>query len=797
MSGINNNNPSLHLNSKRLVQAIPTKEVVEKALDNEEIPASPELVKEVDPDVVSWLALDQHLLLDMKNIKIVSTVKTESAVKADSTQSAGGTKGSGSTGGSGGVVSADGTQSVSGAGVNGGCKTGSTNEASGSGGVVAADSVSSVSGSALQVKIFNAIHALEQGDVNLLIELKKEYGSKIEFSVEYNENKVTVLHTKISSLNINTSCSFSNKNIDINNLIDAINASVFEGVINGKETKDILNKYAEFYKNSLKNQYNYSDDFLGIISYILNDFNIRDTYTEEEITSLAQEYRNTLENRTKKHSTERKYTDEEIDVMVQEYIEILQSQGHYNLNEILQSFTEKINEIVSPNIEDRDITSISDLGFTGYVGSYVEHFIDEKASNMGLSYEEKEAFENLLFKKLGATKITNWSGTGYIINTKELAEFDKNGASSWFDEILDIANYELSKIKHIPQSEVDIATTLNADSILKYGHKQFIFWGNNVLSASNIISNYEQLKLSNDPGCRKFIQMLEQAFDKFECFCDIDKIDVIQHLIELLNKACGKTGKTLSEKTIDKLNQHDIFAIIQDIINSQEFYITNMVNVDGYIDDFSQGSTGDCWLLSAIKALSSSMAGRAIINNQIEWAEDYSSVTVYFAGIDKYIIVTAEEIIEAKMEGRLSSGDEDVLVLELAMQKVYGDIEGDYESTFWSRFIKNVNIQTDKKVNGNSDKLRNWLNVLLKNKQNGKNFAACFNLKSNGDASCSCICADGSTYSYTGGAHAFAITDITSNSVTFVNPWDSATEYTVSWNEFISLGAYSTDTVYF
>ena len=73
MAGINNNNPSLHLNSRGLVQATPTKEVVEQALGNgNDIPTSPALAREADPDIVSWLALDQHLLLDTRNIKIVS-----------------------------------------------------------------------------------------------------------------------------------------------------------------------------------------------------------------------------------------------------------------------------------------------------------------------------------------------------------------------------------------------------------------------------------------------------------------------------------------------------------------------------------------------------------------------------------------------------------------------------------------------------------------------------------------------------------------------------------------------------
>ena len=72
------------------------------------------LLAENGNETVSWLSLDQHVLMSVNNVTIHPTFSKALAVKADSTQSAGGTNGSG------GVVSADGTQSASSATGSGG-----------------------------------------------------------------------------------------------------------------------------------------------------------------------------------------------------------------------------------------------------------------------------------------------------------------------------------------------------------------------------------------------------------------------------------------------------------------------------------------------------------------------------------------------------------------------------------------------------------------------------------------------------------------------------------------------------
>ena len=106
MSGVNNNNPFLHLNSRRLIQSTPTNKIIEEALNvSGDTPSSPSSTSEVDSDLISLQELDQHLLLGMRNIKIVTTAESTpektSAVKADSTQSASGTGVNGGSGTSG------------------------------------------------------------------------------------------------------------------------------------------------------------------------------------------------------------------------------------------------------------------------------------------------------------------------------------------------------------------------------------------------------------------------------------------------------------------------------------------------------------------------------------------------------------------------------------------------------------------------------------------------------------------------------------------------------------------------
>ena len=101
--------------------------------------------------------------------------------------------------------------------------------------------------------------------------------------------------------------------------------------------------------------------------------------------------------------------------------------------------------------------------------------------------------------------------------------------------------------------------------------------------------------------------------------------------------------------------------------------------VNGEIDEnVSQGNTGDCWLLVGVLSLTSTEVGRNIIKESITCNAD-GSVTVTFKGLNVSYTITAAEIkkwdTDSKTNDAYSNGDNDMLVLELAVEKLKRDIE--------------------------------------------------------------------------------------------------------------------------
>ncbi|MCM1338663.1 MAG: hypothetical protein NC191_03220 [Muribaculaceae bacterium] len=132
-------------------------------------------------------------------------------------------------------------------------------------------------------------------------------------------------------------------------------------------------------------------------------------------------------------------------------------------------------------------------------------------------------------------------------------------------------------------------------------------------------------------------------------------------------------------------------------------YTIKMADCDGMIGDFKQGTSGDCWFLSGLKALSVTPIGNDIIRNSITKNDD-GTITVNFKGANKSYTITEKEFNSAvkggiayKLAGsgvhKYSTGDSDVLVLELAMEKLKKDIiDGNVDTT-----LPNYTIAVDKR----------------------------------------------------------------------------------------------------
>ena len=111
--------------------------------------------------------------------------------------------------------------------------------------------------------------------------------------------------------------------------------------------------------------------------------------------------------------------------------------------------------------------------------------------------------------------------------------------------------------------------------------------------------------------------------------------------------------------------------------NSSNKHINNPTvdefNIDKKIDNSKQGNTGDCWLLAGLNSLSYSENGRKMLEEAITIKSDCFEVT--FKGVNTTVTITPQEMREAKNSGKYSSGDDDVLLMELACEKVMDDVK--------------------------------------------------------------------------------------------------------------------------
>lgn len=218
---------------------------------------------------------------------------------------------------------------------------------------------------------------------------------------------------------------------------------------------------------------------------------------------------------------------------------------------------------------------------------------------------------------------------------------------------------------------------------------------------------------------------------------------------------------------------------------------TEISNPNGKIDEkFAQRSTGDCWLLASIKAISNSPKGLQILNDSIEVNSD-GSVTVTLKGVNKTYTISKEEL-ESNIQ--LAIGDGDVRALEIAVNKYFEeergvngklDIEGNWMYIAYGILVGDKNID-----DGRNNIFQFFANGLENYKDIDDELIDSFNdpnkittVAADGDKRDVQVMAGKIEQVLTTG-HAYAVLRADSKYVYLVNPWKSDSEIKITREQF-------------
>jgi len=143
--------------------------------------------------------------------------------------------------------------------------------------------------------------------------------------------------------------------------------------------------------------------------------------------------------------------------------------------------------------------------------------------------------------------------------------------------------------------------------------------------------------------------------------CPKDKTAIF--IDKIHNKAVVDAEEKFSEKAAANFKKA---LILNKAKEHNEAIERSTLRINGKIENFSQGPVYDCWVLTGARALASPTNGAEIIKNSISQNKN-GRVTVKLPGYNESYTFKSKQIIKA--EDRLSSGDDDARVIEMAVEQ--------------------------------------------------------------------------------------------------------------------------------
>ena len=576
-------------------------------------------------------------------------------------------------------------------------------------------------------------------------------------------------------------------------ILTKLEGNEFDKEVTQEEAESVIKQFTDLLKSDLKAKYGFSDEFLNeVVEFAVTELGLGNT-TMGIIGQGQKKYNlKNLLNSVKK----------DMESLTGEAVYHKEREEIYDENGNITGWQIRKWNLLDEYLANPNYTMSFIKGNYFLLGDYDDPYnkqnnfmfnlFNNTYEKLGISsFDEKEAFADLILKSI-SQKIG--IPADQITPKDIMAKLDSNSNDSWIDEVYDIVN-QVALGVNIKGSEN--VTTIDTNVLFKDG---------DTIDAKYIADNFGNWILDAQSGLKQLSEILQSALNDMNIYNQYDERDVFDSLIKIINNQLGITNTkppTLTKNAIEQLNQKDIFSTIENILKSDELKRAYYLDIDGEIDDFGQGSTGDCWLLGGLKAFCSSEQGRQYIKDAIKDNGD-GTYTVTFQPYE-YCgnviegwsgIITYEDIVEARESRKYSHGDADVLLIELAMEKCMLDRVSNPEQWGPASILNGGGAVFIIYALTGSD----YIIPEFRGLSPEKLFEYKYNDFKNGDLTLTCGgIEDNISVKDINGKyisiipnHEYAITDMykdpynpSNNTVTIVNPWYSDEPIVLSWEEFM------------